>query len=171
MATHRSPTLPWIKKPYENDPAAFNGKRLQFAVIQEAAFVQMLRFERRRTERSGKKFMLILISSKDFVADGGDLLINNLMAAISSSTRETDVLGWYERDVRLGLLLTEIGGADESTINIIMQKISLSIQNAVCPDKYACLKLAVRVFPQEVNDDLKILLRTPVAMFSGRGAC
>jgi hypothetical protein len=63
MATQKPALLPWIKKvPSEEDSVNSFERRLQFVVIQEAAFVQMLRFERRRTERSGRQFMLVLIS-------------------------------------------------------------------------------------------------------------
>jgi lipopolysaccharide/colanic/teichoic acid biosynthesis glycosyltransferase len=152
MATQKSALLPWTKKVSyeENSVNSFEG-RLQFAVIQEAAFVQMLRFERRRTERSGKQFMLVLISGEDFHAEFGGMLINNVVSAISSTTRETDVLGWYERDVTLGLLLTEIGQADTATINTIILKISVAMQKAVSPEKYCRLTLMYRVFPQEVT--------------------
>jgi len=151
MATHKSSALPWVRKvSYEDNSAPYPERKLQFAVMHETAFVQMLRFERRRAERSGKQFMLVLISSKDFPTESGHLLIDNLTAGISSCTRETDILGWYERDVTLGLLMTEIGKVDELTVSTIMQKVSLSIQRAVSPDRYKWLKLISRVFPQEV---------------------
>jgi lipopolysaccharide/colanic/teichoic acid biosynthesis glycosyltransferase len=151
MATHKSALSPWLKKvSYEEDSVTPLERRLQFAVIEEAAFVQLLRLERRRTERSGKQFMLVLVSSDDFLTESGGMLINDVVAAISSSTRETDVLGWYEQDVRLGLLMTEIGQADAATIKTIIQKISLAVQNAVSPEKYCKLTLMFRVFPQEM---------------------
>jgi lipopolysaccharide/colanic/teichoic acid biosynthesis glycosyltransferase len=151
MATHKSALSPWIKKvSYEEDSVTSFERRLPFAVVEEAVFVQMLRLERRRTERSGKQFMLVLVSSEDFLAESGGMLINDVVAAISSSTRETDVLGWYEQDVRLGLLMTEIGQADTVTIKTIIQKISLAVQNAVSPEKYCRLTLMFRVFPQEM---------------------
>jgi lipopolysaccharide/colanic/teichoic acid biosynthesis glycosyltransferase len=157
MATQKSALLPWIKKVSdEEDSVTSFERRLQFVVIQEAVFVQMLRLERRRTERSGKQFMLVLVSGEDFLAESGGMLVNDVVAAISSSTRETDVLGWYERDVTLGLLMTEIGQADIATINTIIQKISLAVENAVSPEKYGRLTLMFRVFPQEtakLSDD------------------
>jgi lipopolysaccharide/colanic/teichoic acid biosynthesis glycosyltransferase len=152
MATQKSALLPWIQKvSYEDDSVAFLEGRLQFAVIPEAVFVQMLRLERRRTERSGKQFMLVLVSGDDFHAESGGMLINNVVAAISSSTRETDVLGWYERDVTLGVLMTEIGLADTATINTIIQKISVAVEQAVSPERYSRLTLKFRVFPQDVE--------------------
>jgi len=152
MATHKSSASPRVKKVlYENNFATYPERKLQLAVMHETAFVQMLRFERRRAERSGKQFMLVLISSKDFLTEAGELLIDNMTAVISSCTRETDILGWYERDVTLGLLITELSKVDESTVRTIMQKVSLSIQRVVSPDRYKRLKLIFRVFPQEVT--------------------
>jgi lipopolysaccharide/colanic/teichoic acid biosynthesis glycosyltransferase len=153
MATQKPALLPWIKKvSNEEDFVNSSERRLQLAVVQEAAFVQMLRFERRRTERSGKQFMLVLISGEDFHAESGGMLINSVVNAISSSTRETDVLGWYERDVTLGLLMTEIGLTDTATINTILQKISVAVQKTVSPEMYSRLTLMYRVFPQEVAE-------------------
>lgn len=162
MATQKSALLPWIKRSSNEEDSVNSFERhLQFAVIQEAAFVQMLRFERRRTERSGKQFMLVLISGEDFHAESGGMLVSSVVSAISSTTRETDVLGWYERDVTLGLLMTEISVADTATINTILQKISVAVQNAVSPEKYRRLALMYRVFPQEVaklSDDGDFIL-------------
>jgi lipopolysaccharide/colanic/teichoic acid biosynthesis glycosyltransferase len=153
MATQKPALLPWIKKvSNEEDFVNSSERRLQLAVVQEAAFVQMLRFERRRTERSGKQFMLVLISGEDFHAESGGMLINSVVNAISSSTRETDVLGWYERDVTLGLLMTEIGLTDTATINTILQKISIAVQKTVSPEMYSRLTLMYRVFPQDVAE-------------------
>jgi lipopolysaccharide/colanic/teichoic acid biosynthesis glycosyltransferase len=150
MATQKPALLPWIKKElYEDDFANSFERQLQFALIQEAAFVQMLRFERRRTERSGKQFMLVLISGADFRSESSATLISNLVSAISSTTRETDILGWYERDVTLGLLMTEIGVVDALTISTIIEKISVAAQNAVSPEKYRQLTLTYRVFPHD----------------------
>jgi lipopolysaccharide/colanic/teichoic acid biosynthesis glycosyltransferase len=152
MATHKSALSPWLQKvSYEEDSVTSIERGLQFAVLEETAFVQMLRLERRRTERSGKQFMLVLVSSEDFLTESGGMLVNDVVAAISSSTRETDVLGWYEQDVRLGLLMTEIGQADTVTLKTIVQKISLAVQNAVSPEKYYRLTFMFRVFPQEMS--------------------
>jgi lipopolysaccharide/colanic/teichoic acid biosynthesis glycosyltransferase len=162
MATTKPALLPWIKKASPEDSSASYEGRLQIALIQEAVFVQMLRVERRRTERSGKQFMLVLISGDDFQTDLGGLLVQNVMAAISSNTRETDVLGWYEQDVTLGLLMTEIGQADAATIDIIIQKISLAVQRAVNSEAYRRLTLLFRIFPQEIaklsNEDKHVTL-------------
>jgi lipopolysaccharide/colanic/teichoic acid biosynthesis glycosyltransferase len=148
MSSQRPVLLPWIRQ--------FGTPRNQTAtiqipsrreVIQEATFVQMLRFERRRTERSGKQLMLVLISSEHFRGKPGSALINSVVATLATRIRETDVLGWYERDKTIGILMTEIGNGDDVTVEIIMNKISRALENNVTSDKARLLTVTYRLFP------------------------
>ncbi len=95
MAIHKSALLTWAddsspEKVLDDDFDSL----LDNPAISEATFVRMLRLERRRTERSGRQFMLVLISCEDFNSDGS--LLDHSVAALSSVTRETDILGWYQ---------------------------------------------------------------------------
>jgi lipopolysaccharide/colanic/teichoic acid biosynthesis glycosyltransferase len=138
MSSQRSVLLPWIRQV---------GIPSHVAVVQEATFVQMLRFERRRTERSGKQLMLVLISTEHFRGKSGCTLIDNVVTALAARIRETDVLGWYERDLTLGILMTEIGSADILTVETIMHKISHALEN-VKADKSRWLTVNYHLFPQ-----------------------
>ena len=152
MATQKPALLPWIKKErYEEAFAHSFDKHLQFPLIQETAFVQMLRFERRRTERSGKQFMLVLISSEGFRGESSGMLISHLVSAISSTTRETDVLGWYENKVVLGLLMTEIAEPNPMTVDIIAQKVRQAVKNEVSSEEFRSIIFQFRLFPQEIE--------------------
>jgi hypothetical protein len=154
MATLKTGFLPRIKKiSDENDAVAYFDRRLLFPAVQEAFFVQMLRLERRRTERSGRPFMLVLIEGEHFRRESRGLIFHRVAAAISSCTRETDVLGWYKQDATLGLLMTEIACADNPTIDLLTEKISLAVQRAVGDETFARLKLVFRVFPQIASPD------------------
>ncbi len=123
-------------------------KSEEIDVLSQPAFVQVLRLERRRTERSGSPFILVLLSGWAFDNEGHLGLVRNVAMAVSSCTRETDVLGWYDRGGTLGLLLTEVGKADESTVDVISQKIAGALQQAVEPAEFARLELVVHVFPR-----------------------
>ncbi len=116
-------------------------------VIPEAEFVHMIRLERRRSERSGKPFVLMLIDGSDFLQGTGDRQVRVMAAAISGCTRETDVIGWYEQGATVGLLLTEVGQADHGTVTTITQKISASLQAALSDEEFRRLTIIFRVFP------------------------
>jgi lipopolysaccharide/colanic/teichoic acid biosynthesis glycosyltransferase len=113
----------------------------------------MLRLERRRAERSEKPFILMLLSSEDFQEDLGGAMVRSVANAISSCTRETDVLGWYEQDLTLGLLLIEIGQGYESTVGAVLNKISVALRRTVDEEQYHRIHVRFRVFPQHSTDD------------------
>jgi lipopolysaccharide/colanic/teichoic acid biosynthesis glycosyltransferase len=121
-------------------------------VAREADFMQTLRREVRRSERSGRPFALALISGDPFAGDNGPGIVSDIAAAIASSTRETDWLGWYEQDAALGVLLTEIGDVDDAKVQLIAQKLSSALQNAVSEEEFNRLKLEVRLFAPQSDD-------------------
>jgi lipopolysaccharide/colanic/teichoic acid biosynthesis glycosyltransferase len=152
MAAAKPALLARIKR-IADDSASPRAAQEQVSVIPEPEFVQLIRLERRRSERSGKPFMLMLLGSEDFPEEPGAVQVRDIAASISACTRETDVIGWYEQDVILGLLLTEIGLADHATVTTITQKVSTALQRAVSSDQFRRLTIEFRIFPhRSVND-------------------
>jgi lipopolysaccharide/colanic/teichoic acid biosynthesis glycosyltransferase len=121
-------------------------------VAPEAVFMQTLRREVRRSERSGRPFALALISGDPFAGGNGPGIVRDIAVAIASSTRETDWLGWYEQDAALGVILTEIGDVDDVKVQPIAQKIASALQNAVSEEEFNRLKLEVRLFAPQSDD-------------------
>jgi lipopolysaccharide/colanic/teichoic acid biosynthesis glycosyltransferase len=131
--------------------AAF-GRSVLFSALQEALFLEMLRLERRRTERSGKPFMLVLIDGSDLIRGTRMEVFQSVAASVSCRTRVTDVLGWYERGKKLGMLMTEIGYADTRDLEVIANKITDAIEEALTPESFSRLKLTFRVYPDSESD-------------------
>jgi lipopolysaccharide/colanic/teichoic acid biosynthesis glycosyltransferase len=151
MAVRKSPPFQGLSlSPKSFAPAV--SKELTVEIAPEAAFMQTLRREVRRTERSERSFMLALVSGDGFRGESGARCIGQVAAAIRSSTRETDCLGWYEQNATLGILLTEIGDANHAKVELIAQKISTAMQKAVSWDDYLRLRLVIRLFPQQSNN-------------------
>jgi lipopolysaccharide/colanic/teichoic acid biosynthesis glycosyltransferase len=117
-------------------------------IAQESAFLQTLRQEVRRTERSGRPFVLALISGDVLGQESDPRIVRDLAAAITSSTRETDWLGWYEQSETLGIVLTEIGEANEMKLELLARKVSWAMQQGVSEEVFEKLELVVRLFPQ-----------------------
>jgi lipopolysaccharide/colanic/teichoic acid biosynthesis glycosyltransferase len=122
------------------------------SLVPEEVFLRMLRLERRRSERSGRAFLLALVSEGELCADSGNVSRTNLVKALAACIRDTDLLGWYQEHAILGLILTEIGDASEARISAIIQKISLTLERSVSIDAYCRLTLVVRVFPHDAED-------------------
>src|SRR6476661_4015205 len=72
--------------------------------LNEETFHAMLTRERRRAERSRKPIVLILIDSHAAGKSvSGTAYLERLTSVVSDATRETDILGWYEEDLILGV--------------------------------------------------------------------
>jgi hypothetical protein len=80
------------------------------ALLSEDAFVSMLYLERRRAERAQKRFVLVLVDVKRALEDGNkNRTLGKIGVALTNSTRETDILGWYLENNLVGIIGTELG--------------------------------------------------------------
>ena len=118
-------------------------------ILDEFHFVRMLRVERNRTERSGKPFMLMLLSGPELFQGSG--VLNDIVGAVAGATRETDTLGWYESGSVLGILFTELGTAERSAIERIVAKVSSALLEKVDITDSDQLKLTYHVFPEDIG--------------------
>ena len=105
-------------------------------MLSETLFTKMLAVERKRTERSNRRFVLMLVDcGQQIEPRRKDDLLPKLVAAVARTLRETDLRGWYRDRAVLGVILTEIGvGDDKTVVQAVSSKIirglydSLSIQ-------------------------------------------
>src|ERR1700689_3744121 len=68
-------------------------------VLQQETFQALLPLERRRPQESRKPFVLMLLDSHAVHATGGSAAFaERLASVVSDATRETDLVGWYEKD-------------------------------------------------------------------------
>jgi lipopolysaccharide/colanic/teichoic acid biosynthesis glycosyltransferase len=151
-----------ISKPAQAAVLEFNTKRGFAAsllgkqdgdVVSEDLFLQALTIEVRRTERSGRPFVLVLITSSAFTGESGSRFVHDLAATIQASIRETDWMGWYEQHKTLGIIMTEVCGADEPKLAFLTNKIKQAIQEGVSPQEFETISMIVRLFPQHPGHD------------------
>src|SRR5882672_11023945 len=85
--------------------------------LAEGYFLSRLRQEQKRTERSRRPFVLMLLESPSLFAmgDGGEHC-DSLQTVISRSIRETDTGGWYKYGSIVGIIFTEISATDRRSI-------------------------------------------------------
>src|SRR5215471_3770101 len=102
MATHKTDLLYWIDEAATDERSEIATEAAgEAVVIPEKAFIRMLRMERRRTERSGRAFILALIKSEDFGRGADGKLLSKIVDVLAHVTRETDLMGWYASGVTL----------------------------------------------------------------------
>jgi len=67
--------------------------------------------ERKRADRSGDPFMLLLVDLTQIDAAGCGAARNAAIDAVAAAKRETDVLGWFEDQSIIGLIAPQAGTA------------------------------------------------------------
>lgn len=88
----------------------------------EEAFRYFLNVERKRSERSRRRFLLLLVDLKkhsDANVSIDSRLASRLVAILSPCLRETDFMGWYREGRTIGAVLThltETPGTDISSV-------------------------------------------------------
>ena len=94
----------------------------------EQAFRYFLAIERKRSERSGCPFLLLLVDLKE--QSGASVRIDPMVApklfsALWLCLRETDCIGWYREERVAGAVLTELGDRRPTEVcRLIGQRVS-----------------------------------------------
>lgn len=135
-----------------NDPFAKETQPAQErAVLSQESFHRLISLERRRTERSRKPFLLMLLDMGDHLpSETNQKYLSKLQTALSVSTRETDVLGWYETERIVGVMFTEIGVEDRNTIvSTMISRLSEILRNHLTLEQFNRVGISFHVFPED----------------------
>ena len=115
----------------------------------EHYFNQRLCFERKRTERSRNPFLMMLLDIEEFEINKSKI-IRDVTSALLSSTRETDIKGWYRHDSIIGVIFTEISNLDMDSIEQkILSKLYETVESSEEVNK---IKISIHLFPEKDND-------------------
>lgn len=118
--------------------------------LSERSFALQLCQERKRAERSGRKFALMLVDAVPTFAGEGQNLWTSLLRVVSSSIRGTDVLGWHQRDVVAGVILTEFGNGEVSdALESIRYRVSAGLHGILSPSQIDAVRITFHVFPED----------------------
>jgi lipopolysaccharide/colanic/teichoic acid biosynthesis glycosyltransferase len=124
-------------------------------ILNEEAFRRMISLERRRTERSRKPFLLMLLDMGDHLPSGATAkVLNKILAGLSGSTRETDVAGWYKSNCVVGVMFTECALEDRnSTVGTMIERLGTALRNDLSPEQFNQISVSVHMYPEEWNHD------------------
>jgi lipopolysaccharide/colanic/teichoic acid biosynthesis glycosyltransferase len=123
--------------------------------VSEEEFRRMLCRERKRSERSRKHLLLMLIDCKGTTARSVDKpLIEKVAGVVAAEVRETDLAGWFEADSVVGAIFTELGESQASSaIQAIEAKISKGLHKSFRRDQVDKLQIAFYAFPDSWAGD------------------
>ncbi|MCZ2147205.1 MAG: sugar transferase [Bryobacterales bacterium] len=119
-------------------------------ILSEAAFTRMLCIERKRTERSSRRFVLMLLESDTLLRAGREeQALNKVLHVLSHSTRETDIKGWYKDGSVLSVIFTEIEGEARAVSEVLLNRVSETLEESLGVEKASEIRLSCHVFPED----------------------
>jgi len=82
-------------------------------------------------------------------------VLNDILKSLSSSTRETDVTGWYTENSVLGVMFTDIDSEDENTIiTTVLERVSATLRNNLSPRQFSQVSISFHFYPEEWEHEL-----------------
>jgi hypothetical protein len=86
--------------------------------------------------------------------------LGKVLSVLDSTTRETDVTGWYKDETVVGVMFTEIAIEDRGSIlATIMTRMSETLRRHLTPQQFSQMGISFHLFPEEREEKI---LPTPV---------
>jgi len=121
-------------------------------LLNEDAFVSMLYLERRRVERAGSRFVLVLVDVSRNLAGtpNKERAVQVLTKSLSEATRETDIIGWYVQNNLIGVIGTELGDATNEVVQgKFLERLRNIFEMKLGWEKSASISVSFHFFPEE----------------------
>jgi lipopolysaccharide/colanic/teichoic acid biosynthesis glycosyltransferase len=129
---------------------------LDRGVLDEESFHRTISLERKRTERSRKPFLLMLLDLGNCLPlDKDGKVLAKILAALSLSTRETDVTGWYASRSVVGVMFTEVAiDCRGSILSTMMSRVSETLRSNLSLEQFNRISIAFHLFPEDWDHDI-----------------
>jgi lipopolysaccharide/colanic/teichoic acid biosynthesis glycosyltransferase len=119
-------------------------------ILTEGVFLRMISLERKRSERTQRPFVLLLMDTgRNLPTQKNGRLLLEILSALQAATRETDVMGWYESNSVVGVMFTEITPDNNLILSTILSRISEVLRDRLTLEQFSQLKFSFHLFPEE----------------------
>ena len=125
-------------------------------LLEEASFHKMISRERKRTERSRKPFLLMLLDlGNRLPVDKNGKVLDQILSALSLTTRETDITGWYGTQSVVGVMFTEISIDDKSSsLTSMVNRVSETLRSNLTAAQFNQIAISCHLFPEDWTHEL-----------------
>jgi lipopolysaccharide/colanic/teichoic acid biosynthesis glycosyltransferase len=143
-----------LKPRVANKVSSVREESIACGLLPQNLFLKLLCLERKRTERSGRRFVLMLLDTGNLLKVPKTSVLTNLMSAITQSTRDTDLKGWYKAGSVVGVIFTEIGSAEENSIvQALSAKLTEALYDVLSIGEINEIRLSFHIFPEDWDED------------------
>ena len=143
-----------LKPRVANKVSSVREESIALGLLPQNLFLKLLCLERKRTERSGRRFVLMLLDTGNLLKAPKTPVLANLMSALTQSTRDTDLKGWYKAGSVVGVIFTEIGSAeDNSIVQALSAKLTEALYDVLSIGEINEIRLSFHIFPEDWDEE------------------
>lgn len=143
-----------LKPRVANKVSSVREESIALGLLPQNLFLKLLCLERKRTERSGRRFVLMLLDTGNLLQAPKTPVLANLMSALTQSTRDTDLKGWYKAGSVVGVIFTEIGSAeDNSIVQALSAKLTEALYDVLSIGEINEIRLSFHIFPEDWDEE------------------
>ena len=118
-------------------------------IADELLFNRLLSMERKRSERTGAPFLLVLINFERLSRARVKRSIEHIGAALASSIRDTDITGWHRNRSTIGVIFTSLSGSSRAaTRTAISTKIQKLLGDHLQAAEVHSVEISFHFFPE-----------------------
>jgi lipopolysaccharide/colanic/teichoic acid biosynthesis glycosyltransferase len=131
----------------------FSRVALEREILDEVSFQERIARERRRTERSNRPFLLMLLDrGHRKSAEPSGKVLKEMLAALSVSIRETDAIGWYWENTVIGVVFTEVAGDEgRSSLSTMIARVNEMLRSTLEVQQFSQIGMSFHVYPEGSN--------------------
>lgn len=121
--------------------------------LDEKSFRRVIAIERKRTERSKAPFVLMLLEVDGQHAAKATRALDSGMTVLLTTSRDTDLVGWYSAKNTIGVLFTGlITGDKNSILTTILSRVSKTLREELTFEQFNLIKISLHYYPDDWDE-------------------
>ena len=139
------------KSPNPVDPLLETTPIVERKPLDEETFRQTIAIERKRTERSKAPFLLMLLEAESGDGQhGSHKTLDRVLSALLSSSRDTDLIGWYKNRFTVGAMFTGLVVNDKrAVLDTFLTKVTVTLRDELTPEQFNQVRISFHLFPDD----------------------
>jgi exopolysaccharide biosynthesis polyprenyl glycosylphosphotransferase len=125
-------------------------------VFDERSFHALIAIERKRTDRSRRPFLLVLLDPGDSLpAARQEAAFASMATSLSALAGDSDVIGWYQANHILGVIFTEITPENSKRVlTSTMARVGGALRDALRVEQFSELQMTAHFYPEAWEHEL-----------------
>ncbi len=118
------------------------------STLGETEFHTMITMERRRSARTRKSLVLMLLDMGEHAPEKDRRAgMRSVLSTMAMALRETDIVGWYREGFVVGVMFTEIALDDRNALpSALMTRLGKTLKQQLLPKQFRELSMSFHLF-------------------------